>query len=45
LCGEYKDIDLVAETRWPDDGGGGRYTKKPYILEKMGLAIEEELEK
>jgi len=25
--------------------GVGRYTKKPYILERIGLAVKEELEK
>jgi hypothetical protein len=25
--------------------GVGRYTKKPYTLEKMGIAVKEELEK
>jgi len=26
-------------------GGSGRYTNKPYTLEKSGIAVKEELEK
>jgi two-component system, cell cycle sensor histidine kinase and response regulator CckA len=34
-----KEVDLAQEL------GAGKYIKKPYILEKIGLAVKEELEK
>jgi DNA-binding NtrC family response regulator len=34
-----KEVDTAQEL------GAGRYIKKPYILEKIGLAVKEELEK
>jgi len=34
-----KEVDIALEL------GAGKYIKKPYILEKMGLAVKEELEK
>ena len=34
-----KDVDMAQEL------GAGKYIKKPYILEKIGIAVKEELEK
>jgi len=34
-----KEVDLAQEL------GAGQYIKKPYTLEKVGLAVKEELEK
>jgi len=34
-----KEVDIAQAL------GAGKYIKKPYILEKIGLAVKEELEK
>ena len=34
-----KEMDIAQEL------GAGKYVKKPYILEKIGVAVKEELEK
>jgi len=34
-----KEVDIAQEL------GAGKYIKKPYILEKIGVAVKEELEK
>jgi len=34
-----KEVDTAQEL------GAGKYIKKPYILEKIGIAVKEELEK
>ena len=42
IAGGYaktKEVDLAQEL------GAGKYIKKPYTLEKVGLAVKEELEK
>ena len=36
---QSKEVDIAQEL------GAGRYVKKPYILEKIGVAVKEELEK
>jgi len=40
-----EDDKKIASLSHFSDAGGGRYTKKPYTLEKSGLAVKEELEK
>lgn len=42
IAGGYaktKEVDTAQEL------GAGKYIKKPYILEKIGIAVKEELEK
>jgi len=34
-----KEVDIAQEL------GAGKYIKKPYTLEKIGIAVKEELEK
>ena len=36
---QSKEVDIAQEL------GAGKYVKKPYILEKIGVAVKEELEK
>jgi len=34
-----REVDMAQEL------GAGKYIKKPYVLEKIGVAVKEELEK
>ncbi len=36
---QSKEVDIAQEL------GAGKYIKKPYIMEKIGVAVKEELEK
>jgi len=47
---EWLKMTIPAQVDWGStyshfsDAGGGRYTKKPYTLQKIALAVKEELE-
>ena len=41
----YQPVGIPKEVETAQELGAGKYIKKPLLLEKIGLAVKEELEK
>ena len=41
----YQPVGIPKQVETAQELGVGKYIKKPYILERIGLAVKEELEK